>query len=451
MTIRAALKYAILISASLAAAGVLCAALYFEMSPHPGVDLEQGSKNLLLAENVAELLSSASSPSAAVIGSGRLPGASSAFQALNMDQLGAADQSFGQIMILPAAKGIWGQSRRYSAEFCRLVRDKLGPQGLGVFYVPLSRLSRQSTVLILRSIASAFPSSRIFKAGQDMIVLAGMEDIPEAALKGAEQRLSEPRRQDAMQSLGLETLPQTLALEAWLPRKSFEDGSAQAPTRCSLALSLLRDRIHGRSTAVDEILATPDEWRWSLIYSKQSLLARYLKANPAGISLAKIMLASCGSSQLGLIEPNWRYLHTACRDSMLAVLTQDAANTPKHLEKEFSWVRNFLNPETASAFPNAQEKLQAVIDEIYLFAQFDSIFLPLSPKRLIWRASNCYISNSPDHLFCRAELVKSLSYTGYFDQAQHELEALKRDDANRLWDKELKKLSGYLDAARSVK
>ena len=114
-------------------------------------------------------------------------------------------------------------------------------------------------------------------------------------------------------------------------------------------------------------------------------------------------------------------------------------------------MRNFRNPATASAFPDAGQSLQDLIDQIYWFAQLDSVFLPLSPKRLIWSLAKCFSLPSPDLLFCRRELVRTLSYTGHFEAAAEQLKALERDGREKLPARDLRDLRLYLESARRVR
>jgi len=310
----------------------------------------------------------------------------------------------------------------------------LSPRGIFMQSLPLERFSRVSARLVLNNIAAGFPYLRVFRIGEDLMLCASLHPlqlIREHALKG-------------------DSAEEVLAREEWLPRQGFYDTYGETWNKITLFYWGLRDAFDHNRTTTDQILATPDEWRWSLIYSKKTLLATYVGQSVDKFKLQKIIRSSCPTGRVDLIEPNWRYLRTPCRDALVAAIAADSSNTPQNLQREFAWLRDFINPGTASSLPNSQDSLQEVLDRIYWFAQLDSIFLPLSPKRLIWQSSKCYTAPSPEYFFCRAELVRTLSYTGYFKEAERELEALEKEGGMRLHEKMLSDLKSYLAAARHV-
>ena len=300
--------------------------------------------------------------------------------------------------------------------------------------LPLSRMSRTSLRLILNNITSAFPNLRIFKVGPHLVLLASVTPLTLSPSTAASGHSAES----------------ILGREQWLPRSGFSDAYGRSFNSAALFYWGLRDAYYKSQTSADLILGTPDEWRWSLIYSRSSLLAEHIQSG-ATFDLQRVIQTACGSGKLDLIEPNWRFLRTPCRDALVAAIAIDPSTTPRHLQHEFIWLRDFIDLKTASAFPSSDQNLQEVLDHIYWFAQLDSIFMPLSPKRLIWQCSKCYTAPSPEHLFCRAELVRTLSYTGHLDFAEKELNSLRQDAGIRLDRKTITDLKSYLGAARSVR
>ncbi|NLF25690.1 MAG: hypothetical protein GX589_08565 [Deltaproteobacteria bacterium] len=360
-------------------------------------------------------------------------------QTFVQDLLKLLDVAPGNVRILSQhTKSPLSRARFASSSYYQSQAKALDPGAILIESLPLHKMSRISARLILNNIAAAFPELRVFRVNQELILIASAETIKLKPLK--DEKFS----------------PESiLGKEEWIPRAGFKDayGRTYGHTVNKLALFYwgLRDAYNRSLTSVDQILGTPDEWRWSLIYSRHSLLAEYIQQNGGNINLAKIIQAGCGHGKIDLVEPNWRYLRTPCRDALVGAIAADPSATPQHLQREFGWLTDFKNPDTASALPNAHQSLQEVLDQIYWFAQMDSIFLRLSPKRLIWQTSKCYSTPSPKHLFCRSELVRTLSYCGYFDLANKELLALERDGGLRLDRKTTADLKSYLAAAKAVR
>lgn len=124
--------------------------------------------------------------------------------------LARSTERFDVITSDPVHPGVAGSAALYSREMYDLVRARLAPGGLLCQWLPLYQLTPDDLRLVLRTFVAAFPRGWAFLAGEDLILVGGLEPlrVDEARLRA---RL-EGAAGDPLRPLGLASPGRLLGL-----------------------------------------------------------------------------------------------------------------------------------------------------------------------------------------------------------------------------------------------
>jgi len=356
----------------------------------------------------------------------------------------SSDSQYDIVVSQPSNPWLSGTGRLFSEEMYELVKERLTERGVFVQWISTRGLSVDTVRLVMNTFVSVFPSVRVFQQGDGVIILGGKKPIGAEALAVLTERFSEPSVNEDLKSIGIHSPEVLLALEVWLPPRVFRGIYKNTVHSPRLSYWAGKDFFMDRSSVIEDIVADPSEWRWALNYSRKSLLGHWVNLYGEVENLRRVAETGCGSLKVKLVEPNWRYSRTVCRDALLALMVRGDAESPTHLKDEMKWIGEFQDDSFHFVRTPRQKNAEHALKEIDLFAQFHSIFLPLSPKKLLWRVSHCYAEHSPENLDCRSQLINTLAYAGFTDIAMQELKRLKRDAGTRIKEEKLVRLDLYV-------
>ena len=236
-----------------------------------------------------------------------------------------------------------------------------------------------------------------------------------------------------------------MSLQQWAPAKLFKTKIKHSIHKPKLAFKAGLDFFKNNNAQLASLVFTPEEKVLAFKASKKSLLASWILDNKDNFNLISVIEASCGGTNVSLIEPSWRTTRTPCRDAIVAAFVRDQAQTVPNITKDVSWVKKFLEEDSYILPGQVTAPIQTAMKEVRRFSELESIFLPLSPKKLIWRASACFQQYSDLHLNCRAQLIQALGFTNHTELALSELEKLERDKRIALSAEKLKLLRKYVE------
>ncbi len=339
--------------------------------------------------------------------------------------LGATESRYRFIVSQPSNPWMAGIERLYTHEFYQLVKEKLLPDGVYVHWLPLHDLSAESIILILHTLHEVFPEVRIFKNGFDVILLGSNQPLKEAALASLSSQFTLPRVKEDLDEIQIPSIQYLLGLEQWISPELYDKGSIHTLLRPRLSTLARRDFFLNKTAQLQLALTPPSDWYLNRIYAQNSLLRIWLTSSHEPLEVKNLLAAGCGGIKIQLIEPNWRYLRSVCRDAAIAAFLMKDVQPPAHIGGEIAWLKEFYSESGTS--PMADKKSEDVRKDIALFMQFDSPLVKLSEKKLLWRASPCFRDNSEANLMCRYELIHALISTARFDEATRQLKTLERD------------------------
>lgn len=333
-------------------------------------------------------------------------------------------ERYGAIISQPSDPWMAGIYRLYSVDFYRMALQNLAPQGIFLQWFGVHALSRDTTASILSSFGSVFPETRYFQIGNDIVMLGSNNEIGASALGRAEARMREVPISTALTDLGIPTLDALLGFELWVPRATVASARTNTLNNPRLAFDAGRDFFQGKFTNGDMLANSPQSQVEVLADSRTSLLANLDLLRNGETNLVQVAQTACGGASIRLVEPAWRYQRTPCREAAVALIARGKAAIPANLYREVAWLEDFTGANDQGVTAWQERDLDDARESITFFAELDSIFIPLSEKRLLWRVAHCYRDNSEENLACRAQLIRALAYTGYTRIAQSELTAL---------------------------
>ena len=328
---------------------------------------------------------------------------------------------YDSIVSQPSNPWLSGIDRLYTEEFYTSVRKRLHEEGVFVQWLSLWGSSRESTEIVLNTFERAFPHGRFFKFRDSLFFLGFMSEPTVNTVSTLQKRFRNPEIAKELAQLGYTSPEVLLSLELWYPEKVFAGDKHNSVFWPSLGFQAGRDFFADAHVELESLMDTPEKWRGALLRAENTLLAHYLSSSPQ-LDLARISEASCGGTQVELMEPQWRYSRTTCRDSVIARMVSGESAVPERLSPEIRWVRTYLRDPYSLRKPRNGVEAKA---EIVMFTQFYSLFLPLSVDALIDRTNVCRESLLAEDVQCRAQLAMTLAYIGKLDQAKAEMNALR--------------------------
>ena len=352
-------------------------------------------------------------------------------------------KTYDIIVTQPTNPWMAGSDLLYSKEFYQAVKQDLNSDGLFVQWLSLWGLAPESVATIIHTLKDSFADIRFFQIGESVILVASNTALRADNLDQTLRRFNETKVRKNLETIGITTPDLLFALETWIPAEVFPPTRIHSLYTPVLSRQVIFDFYRDSRSTLESLLEHTSDWRWSLLHAKNSWLASYHNQHRDSVDVNQIKNVSCGHGNIELVEPDWRYIRSVCRDSLIASMALRQHPLPDRLEQEFLWLKNFQQKS-----PSMQPQTVAdTVANIQLFTQFYSIFLDLSAEHLVYQTSPCFRENTAASLQCRTQLVHALIYTGHLTSAQEQLGLLLRDADSTLSTTTLKETQQYLAQA----
>ena len=343
------------------------------------------------------------------------------------------DNRFDVVVVQPSNPWLAGLERLYSEEFYQLVAKRMSPTGVLTQWISLWGLSDETVRLMLTTVHNEFPHIRLFEFKGSLLILASKQKMvmPEAF----ETRFSSADIQTELKEIGIQKPEVLLGLERWMPPRSYRGTEYQTLAHPTLGYRAAQDFFQDASVQLEGLVRSPGDWKWSRAYADTSFLASWIQSHDGTIAYESIIEASCGGSDVSLVEPAWRFTRSPCRDALLAAYVQGDRSIPESMKGELHWFKTFMQEPLRMRDGN--------IPHAALYAQFDSIFMRLSEEALLSLYRPCLTDVSSETPGCQQELAKILTFTNRLSEVQALLQM-----SPKLQQSE--DLMQYLDEVRQV-
>lgn len=345
-----------------------------------------------------------------------------------------SDTRYDLLIVQPSNPWLAGLERLYSKEFYELAKQRMTEKGIFTQWISLWGLSTDSARLILTTLAESFPHLRLFEFRGSIFILASKEKLKLSST--IKERFENKAIKKELAEIGIASPDILLSLERWIPSGAYRGEEIQTLQSPVLAYRAGLDFFQDASTHLESLVRDPADWRWSRAYADISFLAEWLAADGTVPDLDRLIEASCGGEEVSLVEPVWRYTRSPCRDALVLKYARGEVPVPEHLNAEVQWLRYF------SALTGTEE-LQQGVPHAELYAQFDSVFIPLSEKVLLDAYDFCLTGNNEADLTCRRQMAKILIFTNRTVAAGRILETFPGGE-------DISELETYLTEIRSI-
>ncbi len=334
-----------------------------------------------------------------------------------------SNKTYDMILAQPSNPWMSGIERLYSSEFYSAAKQHLSPKGVFVQWISLWGLSNHSISLIFNTFADSFENFKVLRSGESVFLISSPSPFSKIDWTKVEQRFAVPAVKADLANLGITSLDVLLAFEEWFPRSIYEGPLRNTLLYPKLAYSAGVDFFKDARTTLDGLLHKPADWRNNLQIARRGLLAEWFAATSSAPDLARVSEASCGTGTVEMAEPGWRYMRTACRDSLVARMLKEQIDIPENMQTDIQWVKYFQSLSSQSTSPDPM----SAIKEIELFTQMDSIFVALDADLLVSRSQICFEDNQQGGAECQLMLVNALIFTGHLDLAELSLQRFEKN------------------------
>jgi spermidine synthase len=326
-------------------------------------------------------------------------------------------------LIISQLSNFWmaGTEKLFTTEFYNLVSKRLSPDGTFVQWISLWGLSPNTARIALSTFSKSFKDTHFFAFGSSIFMIGRNQAIAIEQIKRAASNLQLLLKIPATKILGLFDIKDFLTRELWLPESALNSTQLHTLTHPTLAYLAGRDFYLDANSLPDDLIPA-EAWKDSQHAAITSLTALLSSAN-LNWDFLKIAQQTCGSNKVNLIEPNWRYSRTPCRDALIQLMKEGRSNIPETIKPDIDWLKTFEADDNS----NLPSSSYLALTEISRFAQMNSVYAPLSLKRLKWRISVCYQKTDSDSIKCRENFSKLLNDLNQLDWAKSEQSSLQRD------------------------
>jgi spermidine synthase len=336
------------------------------------------------------------------------------------------DKEYAIIMSEPSNPWVVGVERLFSQEFYEIVKGKLEKDGIYAQWVQTYNISPRTLGIVINTFASAFPFVRLFRAGSDILLIGSKASLNVRHFKNVERRFRIPSVAEELRSINVTGPESLLALEMWLPVEYFAGTEYHSLERPKLAFLSGKDRFYGDDLRVNDIMKKRSTRHWVRLGAENTLLAQWMSQKPEAEieSIKRALPVLCESKNVSF-SPGWEKKSRRCRMAMLRLALEGELDSNGLVpERMLSGLKQLLEDVVQEVEPYG-----TVIDAyqaIQFFSEYDSIFLPLSPERLIEQVSICFETATGNAYICRSQLIEALNQTGRGELAGKYYEQLLR-------------------------
>ncbi len=334
------------------------------------------------------------------------------------------DKKYAIIMSEPSNPWVVGVERLFSREFYEIVNHRLEKEGIYAQWVQTYDISVETTGMIVNTFAAVFPFVRLFEAGSDLLLIGSKAPLQNRHLKNVEGRFRIPSIAKELGDIDITGPESLLALELGLPATYFADKGYHSLEHPKLAFHAGKERFYGDNVEMNDIMEQRGARPWVRLGSENTLLAQWMSLRPeARIETIKRVLPTlCGSKNISF-SPGWEKISRRCRSAMVRLALEGELDPNGQVTERMLTVLKQLQKDRGSdaePYGTVREAYEA----IKLFGEYDSMFLPLSPERLIQQVSVCFETNTEDAYICRSQLIECLAQTGRGELARESYERL---------------------------
>ncbi|MBW1802670.1 MAG: hypothetical protein JRJ85_18290 [Deltaproteobacteria bacterium] len=334
------------------------------------------------------------------------------------------EKKYAVIMSEPSNPWVVGVERLFSREFYDIVSRKLEKDGIYAQWVQTYDISLNTTGMIVNTFAAVFPFVRLFETGTDLLLIGSKTPLQGRHLKNVERRFRIPsvaRELGGIDVAGPESL---FALELGLPAAYFAERGYHSLEHPKLAFQGGKERFFGDSVEMNDIMKQRAAGPWVRLGSENPLLAPWmsLRTEARVETIKRALPTLCGSKNVRF-SPGWNRKRRQCRSAMMRLALEGELDPGGHVpERMLTELRQLM--EDRGGDPEPYGTVRDAYEVIKLFGEYDSIFLPLSPERLIDRVDLCFETKTEDAYICRSQLIESLAKTGNSKLARESYERL---------------------------
>ena len=292
-------------------------------------------------------------------------------------------------LIVSLLTNFWmsGIEKLYTTEYYNHVYKNLDDEGTFIQWIGLSDISSQAIKIAMNTFTKTFSNSKYMLFGKTLLMLGKKRAFDISDLEQAEQRIKKLKNIPEFNFIEINNVSEFLLNEIWIPKEAFNSTPTQSIDKPKL--SYLAGKDYFKSTKFNSSsLINDSAKKTSLKNSLQSLTSLWsLKGNDK-TPVAKLLLVlknRCGIKNIKLIEPEWRYSRSVCREVLIELMKSKRIKTPKLLQKDFAWLENFKNETLLKSQSTKQSKI-----DISRFASFYSVFDRLDLSKLEQRIQNCF-------------------------------------------------------------
>ena len=359
------------------------------------------------------------------------------------------DKKYAIIMSEPSNPWVVGVERLFSLEFYEIVKGKLEKDGVYAQWVQTHNISSRTLGIITNTFASVFPFVRLFKAGSAILLIGSKASLNDRHLKNVERRFRIPSVAEELRSVNVTGPESLLALELWLPVEYFAGTEYHSLERPKLAFLAGKESFYGDDLRLNDIMKKRSTRPWVRLGSENTLLARWMSQKPeAQIETIKRALPVLYGSKNVNFSLGWKKKNRRFRMAMLRLALEGELDSNGQVpERMLSGLKQLLEDVVKEVEPYGTVK--DAYQAIRFFGENDSIFLPLSPERLIKQVSICFETATGNAYVCRSQLIEALTQTGRGELAEKYYEQLLRSGVDVPGRIQMDLLKGIREARRA--
>ncbi len=292
-------------------------------------------------------------------------------------------------LVISILTNFWvsGVEKLFTSEFYKHLANSLEKNGLFIQWISLSDISTSTCKVAINTFSSSFNSSYFLVFGKTLLMLGKNESFRIEDLEKADLKIKELKQKEEFNFMEVSKIDELLFNELWVSKNSNKTQVIQTIDKPKLSYKAGIDYYlaakFNSEDIIDENLKTE-----TLKNSLKSLNALWTEKNQHQISnsqLFQVLKNRCNIKNIKLIEPEWRYSRSICREVLIELMKANKTKIPSILKKDFDWLNKF---KTKQLNPNSNTAASRL--EISRFASFYSVFDRISLSELRNRIDNCY-------------------------------------------------------------
>jgi spermidine synthase len=347
--------------------------------------------------------------------------------------LGTSRDRYSVIISEPSNPWIAGVEKLYTQEFYSMARDRVAPGGIFVQWMQLYSASPETLGLVIRSFSSVFPSVRLFHNTPDLFLLGSEAPLGPAALNKLKQGFSNAEIRRDLAATGIMTPEALLATELWVSPVQFPGSKVQTLDFPRLSYMAGRDFFLGNSVDLHRLPDQESNRRKSRRAESAALISLWQDSSDEPVKALHAYAQAACLLEGDQLPVNWQEQPRPCRAALTALILAgdiDAGDQLSAADRET--LLTMLQPASATTDASPAQSVTAAEHAIRLFAEHDSVFVPLDPGALLHHTSICRTSRHPRSIECRANLIEALYFSPHIELAKQEYRMLIEDSGGAI-------------------